>query len=73
MVSRRAESEARAVIRVKDGEAGLREGTGKIICFKVPSKRQMTSYCEFREGVYSTLNTLHDETSTASDCGSCRL
>jgi len=34
-----AESEAWAVATGKDGEAGLREGTGKITCIKVPLKR----------------------------------
>jgi len=40
VVSWRAESEAQAVARGKDGEAGLREGSEKIIiCLKVPLKR----------------------------------
>jgi len=34
-VSWRAKSEERAVAREEDGEAGLREGTGEIICLKV--------------------------------------
>jgi len=36
IVSWRAKSEAWAVTTGKDGETGLREGTGKIICHKVP-------------------------------------
>ena len=40
MVSRRAESEARASrYPGKMTGAGLREGTGKTICLKVPLKR----------------------------------
>ena len=31
-----AKSEVRAVARGEDGEPGLREGTGKIICLRVP-------------------------------------
>ena len=38
MVSWRAESGAGMAYRRKDGEAGLREGTGEIICLKVPLK-----------------------------------
>jgi len=38
MVSWRAESGAGIACRRKDGEAGLREGTGEIICLKVPLK-----------------------------------
>ena len=34
--ARMAKSEVRAVARGEDGESGLREGTGKIICLKVP-------------------------------------
>jgi len=39
MASRKAKSEARAVARGKDGEAGPREGTGKILSLKVPLTR----------------------------------
>ena len=39
MVSQRAEYQARVVVRGQDGEVGLREGTGEIICLKVPLKR----------------------------------
>jgi len=39
MVSRTAESEARAFARWKDDKAGPREGTGEIISLNVPLKR----------------------------------
>jgi len=38
MVSQRAQCEALELLGGEDGKAGLREGTGKIICLKVPHK-----------------------------------
>ena len=53
MVSRRADSQAWAFARGKDGEAGLREGTEEIIIsLKVPLKKgRRRAICKFREGV----------------------
>jgi len=44
MLSRSAESEARACCKEENGEAGLREGTGEITCIKVPLKRGKPAY-----------------------------
>jgi len=62
MVSLRAESEARAVARgrkmARHGSKG-RHGENNV-SYDSSQKKQTTSYCEFREGVYSTVKVLHD-------------
>ena len=61
MVSLRAESEARAFARgrkmARRGSKG-RHGENNV-SYDSSQKKQTTSYCEFREGVYSTVKVLH--------------
>jgi len=76
MVSQRAKSEVWAVARGEDCKADLTEDTKKITGLQIPLERQMTGYCDFREGAHSILKVLHKRTNealTAYNTGTCRL
>ena len=74
MVSWRAEYEAWACRRGKNGEAGLREGMGEIIHLEVPLKRgKWWVFANFEREFIPYWRCCVTEALAANDSGNCRL